>query len=315
MFESPELGIAVTLDLMGFNPAMVTPAHLDVAKDIATHQAATLRKADLYLADEDMSTLVDTAGPSMPDQELTEQDPLSRHGFVLFAKPLADRTGTPPDVPVAAMSWAHLPEGHPLLDERGVGAAYLLTAYVSSAEYTEAMYGDTAVVAPGAPRLLPNATVVWVIGTLIGEAYGEVPDVGVPVTPGFYQRVVASFWTLAKQPLAESGPASVGPGAQKRRFARAGIVEPDKPVQVVRLHRRSAATGAASGAKADPSGRHVSVQFPVRGFWKAVAFGEGRSQRRQQFIAPHLRGPVGAPFKASEKVFLASAPKDRNSPG
>lgn len=153
MFESDTLALPVTLDLMGFNPENVTAAHVDVARDIAAHQAATLRKADLYLADPDMSTLVDTAAPSMPDQELTEQDPLSRHGFVMFATPLADRTGTPPEVPIQAISWAHLPEGHPLLDERGVGAAYLLTAYVSSKEYTEAIYGDKAMVAPGAPRM------------------------------------------------------------------------------------------------------------------------------------------------------------------
>jgi hypothetical protein len=313
MFESPVLGTPIVLDLMGLHPQAATAAHIDVAREIAEHQAATLRKADLYLADADMSTLVDTAAPSMPDQTLDESDPLSKFGYLYFETPLTDRTGTDPAVPIHAISWAVLPDGHPLLDERGIGSSVLLTAYVLTAEYAEAMYGSSAAVAPGAPRLLPNATVMWAIDSLIGEVYGEAPPTDVPVTPGFYQRVIAAFWTLAKQPLSETVRESPGPGAQKKRFARAGIERPEQAVQVVRLQHR-AASGAASGAKGEPTGRHVSVQFAVRGFWRAQPYGEKRAMRRQQFIAPHLRGPADAPFKASEKVFLASPPKDQRPP-
>lgn len=300
-----DLGVKIALDLMGIaNPA---PENWVYARHIAQTHHDTLARSMLFLADEDMVDLLDTAAPSMPDQELAITDFIAPDGFVFCAKPLPDRSGVPPEVPIRALSWAYLPADSPLLDASPPGEAVLITAYVDLAEVARArglLDGDFQI-APNMPRYIANATVVWTVGSLIGQVFGGVPPEG-PYTPGFYQRVLAAFWTLAQQPkMTSTIEQPPGRPADQRRYKRAGIANPTAPVHVVRLHHRAPETQTGpAGATGAESGRKVGVRFPVRGFWRRQWYASVQ-QHRHIWIDPHWRGPEDAPVVGGERVFLA----------
>lgn len=293
-----ELGEVCALDMMSIAPEHASPVNWQFARIIAATHADTLRKSDLYLADPDMCTLVDVAAPTMPDQVLRADDPITPYGLLSFAEPLPDRTGVGITVPIHVLTWALIPAGHPVLEERNTGTSILLTAYVSTAEFAATM-GQP--VPAGAPRYLPNSSVMWEIGTKIGEVFGEVPVNEPTAVPGFYQRVAAAFWTLAKQPLSETAPAPAPSNKERHRYNRAGIADPGKPVRVVSLRHRGTSSGAQPG---QPSGRHVNVRFMVRGHWKR-AYRPSVQAHRLVYVAPHVKGPKDAPLLGGEKVLLA----------
>jgi hypothetical protein len=300
MHEDPTLGVVAALDSMAIDPAHASPINLRYARIAASTHAQGLRRAELFLADPDMCTLVDTAAPSMPDQVLREDDLLAPDGFLMFATPLADRTGTGISVPIHALAWSVLPAGHPLLvRDSGTEAtpSVLVTAYVSSSDLADAL-GHR--VRANQPRYLANSTVVWKVGTEIGQVFGDTTPVP-GAHPDFYQRAVATFWALAKQPLAETTPSTPPSKKEQHRYRRAGIIDPAAPVRVVTLRHRASASPAGAGE----SGRHVNVRFLVRGHWKR-AYRPSVQDHRLVFVAPHIRGPEGAPLLTGEKVFLAS---------
>lgn len=302
MFAST-LGQRVALDLMGLSHP--TPEHVDFARQIAATHSHTLAHSNLYLADTDMVDLIDTAAPTMPDQELHDIDIPTPHGFLYFAEPLPDRSGTPPDLPIHAISWAYLSSDHILLSERGTADSILITSYIRIIDQAATIGRSEADLLPGSPKYVANATVVWTIGTLIGKVFGDVPPPG-KATPGFYQRVAAAFWTLSQQPkMTTTTPQSPGQPSDVRRYRRAGIVDPAAPVSVVRLRRPSA---AALGNGVGRAGGRMSVRAWTRGHWRNQWYSSVQLHRHI-WVDPFIRGPEDAPFVGGERVFLAHGQK------
>lgn len=304
------LGLIAAFDLMQVDPGLATAREREFAALVVDTQTTLLREADLILADADMCTLVDVAAASMPDQVLREDDPITRRGFLMFADPLPDRTGVGLSPPLRALSWAVLPADHPLIAQAQIGSAVLLTAYVSTAEMA-ALNGWR--MPPRAPTLTANATVLWEVGLEIGQTYTGArtdPETARLARPDFYQTTSAAFWALAKQPLTSEEPVPLA-RKQQQRHQRAGIVRPEQPVRVVSLRHRQPATPAGG----EPTGRHVTVRSLVRGHWKR-AYRPSVQDHRLVYVAPHIRGPEGAPLLGGEKVLLArgDAPPTR-SPG
>lgn len=302
-----DLGHRVCLDLMGLaNP---TPEQLAFARTIAAVHRDTLANSQLFLADPDMVDLLDTAAPTMPDQELHETDIITPNGFVYFAEPLPDRSGVAPEIPIQAMSWAYIPPDSPLVVEREAGASILITAYVSVRDSLEmrGMLGPGREIAPGTPKYVANSTVMWTIGTLIGTVFGDAPP-SEGYTPGFYQRVMAAFWTLAQQPkMTTTSQAAPGQPTDQRRNRRAGVIDPNAPVHVIRLHH-APTYDTSSPARSTPGDRHVKVRFVVRGFWRSQWY-PSVQQHRHIWIDSHWRGPEDAPVVGGERIFLAHGPK------
>lgn len=313
-----EAGYTLALDQMGIPAPAVTPAHREFARTVQETEIEHLRSAELYLADPDICMLLDTAAPTMPDQVLREDDPLTPSGLIGFTEPLEDRTGTGMPLRIHGLSWYVVPAGHPVINpsQTGVGASVLLVAYVSTAELADALGGGQ--VAPGMSRWVPNSTVVWTIGTEIGTAFGRDPNAdedrvsptGEPFTPGFYQRLAAAFWTLAKQPrLVDAEERSAPPRSERARYRRAGIERPDEPVRIVRMARRA--------ERSSPSGEHRPVewqhQWIVSGHWKN-AWLPSKQTHRQVYVLPFRKGPTDKPFIGGERVFLTSG-KDVRLPG
>ncbi|GAB2734718.1 hypothetical protein [Nocardioides pakistanensis] len=302
-WATQDIGRSYALDLMGIDPRDLVREHVQFADIVCRTNADGLAASTLFLADEDMVDLLDVAAPTMPDQELAETDLIAPYGFLYFADPLPDRSDSPPQVPIHAIAWMYVEADAPIQGARGEGKgpAVLITSYVNTVEYARAKGMEDAQLAPGAARLIPNSSTMWTVGTLIGSVFGMVPEDPM-FTPGFYQRVMAAFWTLTRQEsMTQTEEQAPGKRPDRRRSARAGVLDPNAPVRVIRLrsaHRSDAQRSAGE------SGRKVGVRFPVRGFWRNQYL-PSTKVHRQQWIAPHWRGPSDAPVVGGERVFLA----------
>lgn len=305
MFKT-EMGYRSALDLMGLQHP--TPEQAGFARVAANTHSATLAQSELFLADHDMVDLLDTAAPTMPDQDLQLTDIITPHGFVYFATPLPDRSGQPPVLPLHAMSWAFVNQDHPVLGGRAEGDSVLITSYVLAADVA-ALQGFTGPLPENTPRHIPSATVVWTVGTLIGEVFGEVPS-HERFTPGFFQRVLAAFWTLVQQPrMTTTDKAAPGRPTDIRKARRTGIENAGEPVRVIRLHTTPATpqkTGTADGS-ADDHGK-MRVRALTRGHWRRQWYATVKSHRHI-FIEAHWRGPADGPVVGGERVFLAHGTK------
>lgn len=301
----PELGERTALDLMGVPDP--TPEQQTYARVVAGFSLQALQDARLYLADHDMVSMLDTAAPLMPDQPLRDTDVPERAGFVYMAEPLPDRS-TPGAPDIHAFSWALAHENHPLVAARGGAPAVVLTAYVRTTDHVAYLGYDLTVMPEGLPGYMANASVAWNVDTLIGEAFGTVPDDAAKATPGFYQRLAAAFWTLSSQPkMTSTTREPSGRPTDHRKWRRAGIADAAADVRVVSLRRSLAATAPAAGERAG-SERRLSVRFPISGHWRNQWF-SSVEEHRHIWIDPHWKGPEDAPVVGTERVFLATAPQ------
>ena len=298
VFTDPAMSVALAMDLMAVPEGDVTPGHREFGRVIADAHADGLRKSTLFVADQDMSNLIDTAAPSMPDQILLDDDAITPHGLLMWADALPDRTGAPPLIPVEMLSWTTVAEDAPILNGKR-GPAILITAYVR----TELLLQAHGAAKPShASRYLANATVMWMMGTEIGTAYGQVPGTRGLAAPGFYQRLLAAFWTLAKQPLSVTTDSERPLPSDRKRFARAGIENPGEPVHLVALrHPIRERTEVDSD-----TGRHINVRYVVAPYWRDTYYGK-EGVHRQQLVAGSVRGPQGAPLRSGERVLLVTA--------
>lgn len=191
-----------------YQPGEVAREQVDIsatARRLADIARVGTQFADLFLAEASMCDLVEQAGPSMPDQPLREDDPISPYGLVYFQKPLAD-IGTHL-LPIEAMLWYPLPPQRPAsIEEEGI----CILPWVSTE--TVARLTDQREIVGRVPKLYCTASVIWPYGNKWGQMIkGAPPPEG--ATPEHYQQLLAAFWALCKQDNVadqENGPASSG---------------------------------------------------------------------------------------------------------
>lgn len=255
--------------------------------------------ADLYLAETSMCDLVEQAGPTMPDQPLREDDPLSPYGLVFFQKPLSD-VGKH-DLPVEAMLWYPLPPQRPKsIKEDGI----CILPWVSTQAVAQAT-GQRHIIGQ-VPKLYCGASIIWPYGNKWGEMMnGAPPPEG--ANPEHYQQLLAAFWALSKQDnIAAPEPGPAVKRGDAKRFANAGISKPDQPVRIVRLHRRHTTEDKPRDTSASAvAWKH---QWWVNGYWRNTYY-PSISDHRQQFIPGHWKGPEDKPVLGGEKVIAVKAPR------
>ncbi len=104
-------------------------------------------------------------------------------------------------------------------------------------------------------------------------------------------KLVQCFWRLASQfrPQPERAPRGIWRDYTRR-------VRAEKDVTVIRLRR------GRDSEVAEPAGRGLSVQFPVRGHWRNQWF-PSLEDHRQVWISPYVKGPEGAPFVCKPRAW------------
>lgn len=125
------------------------------------------------------------------------------------------------------------------------------------------------------------------------------------------RRVVATLLSIINSPGITHTQSSRPDRPTRRRSKRAGV-----DLGATRfITLRSSASSHGSADCADSTYRH---RWVVRGHWRSQPCGPQRSERRAVYIAPHIKGPDGAPLLHGEKVHVVSNPnpttaKDNNT--
>lgn len=263
----------------------------------ADHEAGLLSQAELFWVARDMTELCVAAARSMPAWSLAPEDLPAPSGMVFFE-------GLPDfrDFPTTAMAWGPCPPS--VVQATGLkGAGLWISVYVSAEWIAVKEELDTGNLKMPLPPLLYDGETIC--------AYGEREegDLGFTTEDGFdvvhiendtlISRassivVLKAAWLLMQQELAE-GTILPADRATRKRLRRAGQ-DDNAPTRVIQL-RRHRHQGAGGG------GREYHHAWVVRGHWRQHWYPK-RQVHRPVWIAPHIKGPEGAPLLGGEKVYV-----------
>lgn len=107
-------------------------------------------------------------------------------------------------------------------------------------------------------------------------------------------RLVYAFWLLLNQTITQVNDETV-PRAYARRAERAKL---PARVTVVTLRRE-----VDRSEPAGPGGMEYHHRWFCRGHWRRQRYGPGNSLQKRIWVQPFVKGPAGAPFLQSEKVY------------
>lgn len=248
-------------------------------------ESAVLRMSCLYFVSPEMTAVAKAAGRTLDDFALRPDDVPDSHGFLVFGgEPIPVPEGTWPfDFQIVAYSWAEEPGigvlFQPLADRDAMLAAYQSVGASNehNIEYSRRKMSP----------LMPIGRQLW-------HPYGaeSVADNGASYqAPAL--RVLRAAWLLMRQPLAITTDA-VFDRATRRRLAREYVEPPT--VRVITLRRPANSGGSGE------SDREYHHQWIVRGHWRQQWY-RSRGVNRPVWIAPHVKGPEGAPMLGGEKVY------------
>lgn len=247
-------------------------------------QERSLSTAELFYVSPEMSQLAVASGISLPEFVLEPEDVPTTTGLMFFGSPLLLDDG-PDDEPTWAASWR--PSGSDGLHIDWYNSSSVLSDHLPASEWPLAAAFRTG------PRLqsMTNTQIPFGRPGEYGEAYR-----GEPYGPArrSWLNSVKAAWLLMQQPLANVSEIQTDRAARKR-LRRVGH-EP-APVRVIEL-RRPKHTGGEPGE----SGRNYTHRWITRGHWRQQWY-PARQVHRPVWIAPHVKGPEGAPMIGGEKVY------------
>lgn len=273
-----------------FQPDSTISARLGISKsDLIEMETANTKEAHLFYVSRDMTDLAGAAAISLPAFALDAQDFPTEQGLIYFDGGIAANWGEHP-VTIYAVSWR-------VLGDFGAAIAYYtdVKSFRSSMPYQE--FTDAVLRSRGAALdgIWP-IDIVRAIASFISEhdeRYGETEGVAQNGVARKVWPIVRAALLLMQQPLADSSTVEPDRAARKR-LHRAGH-EP-APVRVIELRRPK---GNGSTGDGDREYHHTWI---VRGHWRNH-WHPKREVHRPVWIAPHVKGPEGAPLIGGEKVY------------
>lgn len=261
-----------------------------VTPDVQGASGAWLRDSELYYVTEPMCQLVEQAAWTLPAIDLDPTDLDAPHCLIWFER-----------------EFVHSAAAHHLMQVTALPEGMFVNVFLDRATYRELIRqhdengGNRLPELPSMEQLdaLPPSPfyLVWGHFTPWGTAVAPctADDDVVPDTTHVSAHIVATM-LLMRQPLAglsiEHAPRPV-----QRRLTRAG--RDPGTVRVITL--RSPRGESSGGAHMQ---REYAHQWIVRGHWRQQPHGPGRGLRRPVWIAPHVKGPDGAPLLGGDKVHL-----------
>lgn len=262
----------------------------------AETEAARLAQSELFWVSGEMTELCVSAARSMPDWSLSPEDLPTPYGLIYF-EGLSDLR----EFPTTAIAWGRCPAE--AADFLLKGPGIWLSCYVSKEWIAAKEELNTASLRMPLPPLLYDGESLAAYGTR------EDGDVSYTTTDGedlvslddnaLINRasslvVLKTAWLLMQQELAEVTP--VEPDrATRKRLKRMGKPDPTR-TRIIRLRRQS------SSASTSSEDREYHHRWIVRGHWRQHWFPK-RQVHRPVWIAPHVKGPEGAPLIGGEKVY------------
>lgn len=275
---------------------------LRVAADrLATDEAERLNSAHLFFVSEEMMDLAVAASESLPDFTLSPEDLPTGWGLVYFASPIARperlevRGGI--QTPIVAAAWGPFPAWSPS-ESGGVWVTWYSDRDAVLAQLEDRVRGSameylrqsTARIQTDDDFQMPFSAESVPI-TKDGEPIALSEATG----KAKWFAVLKTIWLLMGQTIATVENAKFDRAA-RRRIERQGKEPPS--VRVITL-RRPASSGSGE------SDREYHHQWIVRGHWRQQWY-PTRQVHRPVWIAPHIKGPEGAPLLGGEKVYAWS---------
>jgi hypothetical protein len=260
----------------------------------------SLQAAELWWVDATMVDLLESSCEDLPPVELTHQLVPAEPVLCIFERPIQGVDADDPDstLLVDGMLW-------------GWATSSYTGPTLSTTIYSRYKLSEPLPLGGGAYAVTPDAREDEEIWTPLGRTDWPLgndwaQELNPPVAPSVQasntedRRWLATLWALADSPRIVEINQLRADRPERRRALRAGLSEPT--VKVVNLRRSVYAMAGAEREPLDDSGRRYTVRWPVKGFWRNQACGPGHTQRRPTFVAPHIRGPEGAPLKAGATV-------------
>lgn len=258
--------------------------NVEFARSMWRRELERLGSADLYFVSLEMAQLAAEAAKSIPSFQVHADDLPSRNGLIFYQGGLqggmVHHDGTAEDT--QAVLWTSNDAG---LYVTGYLHRDVLVGRARDDKQFQAVQrllnGPRLYVNPSASFSAPFGHNGWVDPPENRSVWHILPQ-------------LITTWLLMQQPLASITEAHLDRAA-RRRLARAHS-EP-APIRVIHL-RRPASTTATTG----PSDREYHHQWIVRGHWRQQWY-PSREVHRPVWIAPHIKGPEGAPLIGGEKVY------------
>lgn len=248
--------------------------------ELAVNEAGRL-SGDLFYVSAPMTELATSASAKLPAFKLAPEDLPSRRGLIHFAMPIA-RILDSDRVPyyITGASWGPWADAGRL---RGwTSGGIWVTWYAERSLMTgPASRWPTRFVADQS-ELVPFDHETFITSDGVTQV-GENPY---PI------KILKSAWLLMQQPVARVE--ELAPDRASRKRIRRMLQEP-VAVRVIQLRRAPSPGGAGE------SDREYHHQWIVRGHWRQQWY-PGRQVHRPVWIAPHVKGPEGAPLIGGEKV-------------
>lgn len=272
------------------------------ARFLVNAEEDRLKRADLFYASKDMTSLACAAAPSLPDFTIQPEDLPSEYGFIYWDEPIATIDYDEGPSYVVAASWGRWNPG----GAWAAGGGVWITWYVDRQRLLDTPEAvarlsprDRAIVRNRTARLLvdnesqlpfsADAIPVYHDGKEIDFADARAREG--TLLPQC--AVLKTTWTLMNQSVATVQDA-VYDRAARRRVERLERTVPN--VRVITLRRPK---GTAEHADSDREYHH---QWIVKGHWRQQWY-PSRNVHRPVWIAPHIKGPEGAPLIGGEKVY------------
>jgi hypothetical protein len=306
--------------LMGFmddmNKKHDSAARLD-PRMLASIAARAVIDAEPCYVGIDACELVDHARETFEPEAVMPSDPFVPGGFCLLAKPLviadAPVTETSPWrspsglIPIRAISWMSIHsedletgafwiQFYTLVDDEMAiyGPEGKDSRYVEDPSYYEYMrrYCPLSLVHQWQWSWYRNPAVMREDLDIVADDDPE----AAPIRARQQAQLIQTLWRIGSQ----FTPARQMPERQIRRDARRNNVTHHDEVNLVVLRRTSPTS------REEPSGRQLTVQFPVNGYWATRHMRDeatGKLVPRQRWVKSHMKGPVDAPLVIKDRVW------------
>lgn len=241
-----------------------------------------LQQADLYFVSAAMTEVAVAAAATLPTFVVEEFDLPSRHGLIVFEKPVAvnqlpDSSGI---AYISAAAW-------------GVVGGGPASALVWLSFYTDQHHAWTVEAAAG---LISKDTARQRIASRpryrhVAEGarvLGQSAETNGNWALDLWGRAIVTSWLLSQQAITEDAKVAAP-------RAESGSAREATSVRVVELRRRTVGEQGQGVARY----RH---RWLVKGHWRQHWFPK-QKVHRPVWIAPHVKGPEGAPLLGGDKVY------------
>lgn len=269
---------------------------------IVKNEIERLTAAELFHVTAEMMALAKAAAPTLPSFNLMPEDIPAPAGFVYFETPMD--TGPRADqneADVVGASWGPL-DGHLPGADWSLGGLWI-TWYTSRDSMLRSGVERGTITPAQADLIARNRGPLLVDNeTQVGFSTGPAISQNGVMTAwedftgtARWLLILKSIWLLMSQSLTSVEDVKLD-RPTRRRMQRAGIDPPR--VRIIALRRPR--SDNESEATSDREWHH---RWVVRGHWRMQPYGPARSRVRPVWIAPHVKGPEGAPLLGGEKVY------------